>query len=245
MTLQTSELAIANKCRRIANEQGGRYIKEQIDSDIWTPKRLSNDWFLSLEFWFTKSFFRGRRDDISENFMNKAISTIKQFGKNKLFYTPDQEIESALIKAGVNNHIDRKMVIQSINFIKQINNHNIVTYCLKEIKLNQTIKVFNELKTIYGIGPKLACFFLRDLCFVYKVEPSSKEELICIQPVDTWVRKVAIKLGIPGCTEDKHETEVIEPIVSFCLKHKISPLMFNCGAWRTGARSFELLLESL
>jgi hypothetical protein len=39
------------------------------------------------------------------------------------------------------------------------------------------------------------------------------------------------------------EIDVVEPIVSYCLQNKISPLLFNAGAWYIGARSFDLLIE--
>ena len=233
------------KCKRIADKYGADYMKEVAKLDVWTPKLLSDNWFKSLEFWFNKSFFRGRKDRISENFMNKAVLTIKRIGKDHLFDISDKSFESALAGAGVNNHIDRKMVIQTVRFIQKIDNYNLVTYCLKAIKQNRTIEVFDELKTIYGIGPKLASLFLRDICFVYKTEPSDKDQLICLQPVDTWVRQVAVRLGLPECTEDKNEIRVVEPIVSYCLQNNISPTMFNAGAWYVGSQSFTLLLELL
>jgi endonuclease III len=236
-------IKIAEKCRKIADEYGQRYKEEIMDSDRWTPQLLSNDWFLSLEFWFNKSFFRGRLDSISENFKDKALSVIKDFGKEKLFDISNEEIEKALLKAGVNNHIDRKMVIQTLEFIRNLNAHNIVTHCLSKIEKDQTKESYDELQKIYGIGSKLASLFLRDICFIYMIDLSDKEQLICLQPVDTWVKQVAVKLGIPGCTQKMREIDVVEPIVSYCLQNKISPLLFNAGAWYIGARSFDLLIE--
>jgi len=61
--------------------------------------------------------------------------------------------------------------------------------------------------------------------------------------VDTWVRKVSIKLQIPGCTKDKTVDGIVEPAVDFCMNNKISPLLFNAGSWYVGAKSFDLLLE--
>ena len=108
-------------------------------------------------------------------------------------------------------------------FIKNIDSHNIVAYSLKGINSGQTIIIFDELRKIFGIGPKLASLFLRDVCFVYKVEPVVREQLICLQPVDTWVMQVSIELGIPGCVKEINRNAVVEPIVDYCLKNKISP----------------------
>jgi thermostable 8-oxoguanine DNA glycosylase len=244
MSIETDELEIARKCRSVAEKMGERYIEEHIDQR-WNPDALTENWFKALEFWFSKSFFRGRRDSISIMFLNRALGVVQSFGKDKILATPEDVIEGALMGAGVNNHIDRKMVIESIKFLRSIKDNNIVKYCLLAIKDRKTVEVYNELINIHGIGPKLASFFLRDLCFLYRIEPATKEELICVQPVDTWVRKVAVRLGIPGCTPDKHEAQTVEPIVSFCTKHKISPLKFNCGAWYAGALSFDILIDSL
>lgn len=236
---------IIRKCRRIADDYGERYKKEIMDVAKWTPELLSGDWFSALEFWFSKSFYRGRRDSISENFMTKAMLVITHIERDKLFDISDETMEKSLIKEGVNNHIDRKMVIQTLGFIRKFDDHNIATYCSSAIKQGQAKVIFDELRSIYGIGPKLASLFLRDICFVYKLELTDKEQLICLQPVDTWVRQVAIELGIPMCMQETHEIEVVEPIVSYCLQNRISPLLFNAGAWYVGARSFNLLLESL
>ena len=38
---------------------------------------------------------------------------------------------------------------------------------------------------------------------------------------------------------------IAERIVEQCRNYSVCPLLFNAGAWYVGARSFELLLESL
>ena len=177
--------------------------------------------------------------------MKRAWVVINRIGKDNLFKVSDNELEKSLSAEGVNNHIDRKMVIETLEFIKNIDSHNIVAYSLKGINSGQTIIIFDELRKIFGIGPKLASLFLRDVCFVYKVEPVVREQLICLQPVDTWVMQVSIELGIPGCVKEINRNAVVEPIVDYCLKNKISPLLFNAGAWYVGARAFSLLIKSL
>lgn len=234
-----------NKCLRIANEYGNRYIKEIMCKDECSPELLSNDWFLALRFWFHKSFARGRKDSISITFMNRTIQAIEKMDKNKLFNIPSKEIEYNLSSNGVNNHIDREMVIQTINYVKGLKDRNIIAYSVSKIKRDQTESIFNELQSIYGIGPKLAGLFLRDVCFLYDIEPRDKNQLICLQPVDTWVRKVTIALNIPKCTSKTTINGVIEPVVDFCMENKMSPLLFNAGAWYVGARSFELFLQSI
>lgn len=244
-TVSVRNKIVARKCRLIANKYGERYKKEVMNSAKWTPELLSEDWFSALEFWFSKSFYRGRRDSISDIFMKRTMATLKRVGKNKLFEVSDEEMQRLLKEEHVNNHMDRKMVLQSLGFIRKLDNHNLVGHCFVAIKNKQVQVVFDELQTIYGIGSKLASLFLRDVCFVYHIEPQNKEQLLCLQPVDTWVRQVVLGLGIPGCTQKTNAREVVEPVVNYCLENNISPLLFNAGAWYVGARSFELFLESL
>jgi endonuclease III len=234
---------VIEKSRIIAEKYGSKYQREVMGIDKWTPGLLSNDWFASMEFWFSKSFYRGRRDEISENFFNCAISVIRNIEKNSLLNVSPEEWSRLLVDAGVNNHTDRLMVIQSLKFISKIPDHNLALYSTDLIKADKTPKIHTELQLIFGIGPKLASLYLRDLCFAYKLAPENKEQLLCLFPVDTWVRKVSIKLQIPGCTKDKNVDEIVEPVVDFCMKNKISPLMYNAGAWYIGAKSFDLLLE--
>lgn len=92
-------------------------------SDLWTADKISNDWFEALKFWFGKSFYRGRRDSISDYFRERSDNVIANIGKDNLFNTSEKELETLLHKAGVNNHIDRKMVIETISFIKKIEDH--------------------------------------------------------------------------------------------------------------------------
>lgn len=231
------------KSRKIAMEFGERYKKEVMGSDFWTADKISNDWFVALKFWFGKSFYRGRRDSISDNFKERSDNVIANIGKDNLFDISENELETLLHKAGVNNHIDRKMVTETISFIKKIEDHNIANYCVRLIKENRSREAFESLRTMYGIGPKLASLFLRDICFIFKIEPMDREQQLCLQPVDTWVLQVAQELEIPGCTEKTTENNAVIPVVNFCLENNISPTLFNAGAWYVGARSFTLLLE--
>jgi endonuclease III len=231
--------------RAIAETYGNRYQHEVMQIDTWPSDLLSNDWFASLEFWFSKSFYRGRRDDISDRFRNCAMSVIRNFGKDRLLDASNEELSSLLGDAGVNNHIDRRMVIQSLEFIKKISNYNLAVYSKDWIKAEKTQLIHSELQSIFGIGPKLASFYLRDLCFIYKLSPKNQEQLVCLFPVDTWVKKVSVKLGIPGCTKGSNVEDIVEPVVQFCMNNKISPLLFNAGAWLIGAMSFDMLFELL
>lgn len=74
-------------------------------------------------------------------------------------------------------------------------------------------------------------------------EYMSKEDLIFLQPIDTWVRKVAFKVGII----DNNEKDLLvrEKIVKACLDLNVSTVKFNQGAWFLGSNSFDIVLENL
>ena len=233
------------KSRSIAEIYGTKYQCEVMHVDEWPPELLSTDWFASLEFWYSRSFYRGRKDEISDRFRNCAMSVIRNFGKDRLLDASNEELSGLLGDAGVNNHIDRMMVIQSLEFIKKISNYNLAAYSKDRIKAEKTQLIHSELQSIFGIGPKLASFYLRDLCFIYKLSPKNQEQLVRLFPVDIWVKKVSVKLGIPGCTQGSNVEDIVEPVVQFCMNNNISPLLFNAGAWLIGAMSFDMLFELL
>jgi hypothetical protein len=72
----------------------------------------------------------------------------------------------------------------------------------------------------------------------------SKEDLIFSQPIDTWVRKVALKVSIID-KNNEDDSIVREKIVKACLDLNVSTIKFNQGAWFLGHNSFDIVLENL
>ena len=59
----------------------------------------------------------------------------------------------------------------------------------------QVLPAYLELLAIPGIGPKIAAFLCRDLAWIFGCEqrlPASEQLLL--QPVDTWIRQIAVLL---------------------------------------------------
>jgi len=142
-----------------------RFLKQQIDN----KEKIYSDWYEALKFLFTKVFARGRKDELSERFMNATIKTLNEYKLNKNY---DQKLLDNLLKSnGVNNGKDRKMVLEVIDLIfNSLNSYqnNIVKYTVDEIKKNKIVNVFNTLNNIYCIGDKLASFYLRDIIIIYQ-----------------------------------------------------------------------------
>ncbi len=233
-----------NKLKQI-EKLGKAYLREYLQEAIFEKDKLTKDWYKALLFYFSKSFYRGRRDEISDVFRERTLNILK------VVYKEDKnidnwnlkELESKLVENGVNNRVDRKMVIDSITFLKNISSHNIVKYSKDEVVNRRSRKVYKDLKSIFGIGDKLACFYLRDIALVYKLEKNIKEsEQIFFQPIDTWVLQVARAIHLID-KSDKRTEVVKQKIIDRCLKYGISPILFNAGAWYLGTHSFQLLLD--
>jgi hypothetical protein len=108
--------------------------------------------------------------------------------------------------------------------IQQIQNHNIADLSRK-------------LHGITSVGDKIASFLLRDTVFVYDLEAYLKaEDYYYLVPIDTWVKKVADKLGIKANAKD---------IAITCQQNGVSPIRFNQGAWYLGSHSLTILLDRL
>lgn len=234
-----------NKVKAI-EKYGQLYLERFLQKHITNKEKIYNDWYEALKFLFGKVFYRGRKDELSKRFMNAAIKTLDGYKLDKDY---NREMLDNLLKSnGVNNGRDRKMVLEVLDLIfSSLNNchNNFVEYTINEIKEGKILDVFNTLDKIYAIGDKLASFYLRDIILVYKLETYLKPgDFKYCQPVDTWVKQVALKINLIK-SEDNDIEIVKNKIIEGCLDAETSPLLFNAGAWLVGAKSFELLIESL
>lgn len=66
---------------KVLEHFGSRYIKEYVGP--WKKKRksLKNDWFQALDFFLSRVYFQGRRDELSERYYHEAKKALlKYFG---------------------------------------------------------------------------------------------------------------------------------------------------------------------
>jgi hypothetical protein len=228
-------------------EQYGRlYIKQFLQDQITSKDSIYSDWREALNFLFSKVFYRGRRDELSERFMWATLKTLKEIELDSGY--DKQLLDNRLQSNGVNNHKDRKMVCEVLDFVFNLPtpyDHNIVRYTIERIKSGKILDIFNELNTIYAIGDKLSSFYIRDVALVFDLENKLLvDDFKYCQPIDTWVKQVAVKLGIISSQEGDIETIKLA-IINGCQGANTSPLLFNAGAWMVGAKSFDLLIEQL
>jgi hypothetical protein len=94
--------------------------------------------------------------------------------------------------------------------------------------------VFVELLNIRGIGEKLASFILRDIVWLYELERGiEKGDLLYLQPVDIWVRRIASIFWRDSRLESDKVPRLLvaRRLAEFCHTHGISGVRFNQGAW--------------
>jgi hypothetical protein len=143
------------------------------------------------------------------------------------------------------------MVLSTLDFLVRIPEWNIVAYSVAKIRSNQIESHFRELQAaqsssgIRQVGSKIAAVYLRDLVSLFRLEDQVGDNVaeICVQPIDVWVRRLALRLELVNSKAS--DRKVAEAIVTSCRVAGVSALRFNQGAWYIGAHSFDLLVEQL
>jgi len=142
-------------------------------------------------------------------------------------------------KIHLGNDRDIMMVLDVLDFISSENiKMNIYNYLKNKIKTG--IKsAYKELINIYAVGDKIAAFTIRDIGMMNLKNVST--DIRFAFPVDTWVFKIAKKLGC----EDMNIENVKSFFIEICEKNKINPLKVNAGLWFLGFNSLDILLDNL
>jgi hypothetical protein len=151
------------------------------------------------------------------------------------------------------------MILGVLYFIHDNKIGNIVQYSLDKIKTGKVEEIHQELDSIYAIGDKLACFFLRNLVILFKDEineDSYSNKYLYLLPIDTWIKQVYIKLTQPEIepkafkkklndTSVKKIEEIKNDLIKCCKDYGINPLYFNQGCWCVGFDSLNILLRNI
>jgi hypothetical protein len=112
-----------------------------------------------------------------------------------------------------------------------------IVVLLTSMKLREAYELLNH---IDWIGHKIAALFLRDVRGYCGGWPQAEEgDLFCLQPVDRWVGRLAVKCW-EDLKEEKNPEKMAREIVKRCGKEGVDPIRFNKGAWLLGAHSQKL-----
>jgi hypothetical protein len=222
------------------------------------PQSLRGNWGRALEFFFSRAFYQGRNDKVSERVECAALKVLgpRLSAPPMLTGEPDLKELRKLLgqkigKGKVGKARDVEMVLDAFRFVSSLPSQNVVAYSIERIEAGATYGHFVELQKslnpsggIVSVGPKVASFYLRDVVSLFDLEARIPEEQqACLQPVDGWVRKVAARAGLveAGAADD----DVRHAIAVACRSRGYSPLLLNQGCWYAGARSFDLLMDAL
>jgi hypothetical protein len=236
---------------------GERYRRKLLLGSGLTKEDLLEDWRKALRFFFSKAFYQGRTDVISERVEQAALEVLEPSFACADLHLKDWDLDLLRInlqekvgKGKVGKARDIEMVISTLRFVNWLPDSNIVAYSVRRIEEGEIGQHYNEIQRsrnqagIVQVGPKIAAFYLRDVVSLYELEDKvSAEFQFTLQPIDVWVRKVAFDTGmVPKGASDQ---QIGQAIIDLCKVEGCSPLQFNQGAWYAGAYAFPLLMEHL
>jgi hypothetical protein len=240
---------------------GRKYIQEFLIKEGWEPRRLRSDWYNSFKFLLSKLYMQGRNDSLSIRYLENIQecldsyfllnSTLKLEALIQGHHIPSDvdwnnfKIDDSLLWQQFNERMgkrrDREMVLDVLRYICKIPDYNIVNHSIKEIEAGRIKEHRDDLKHIWGVGPKTSAFYLRDVIFLFNCE-IDPEEAIELQPIDTWVRQVVESLRDDKNSESPLSTE------DWLIQHSGGPrkaALLNAGMWYLGKESFNLIIRCL
>lgn len=254
-----------HRVRRVA-EFAQRYRDEVLIPGLPANPRqqLHADWLAALHFFFHRSFYGGRREDVSQVFEDRALAALRdllgvepkqassrlsRLKRDGAVFLPrsrgdeetyaDNRVLEALLAHKVNKLDDRLMVLSALHWAAQMPNHNVIKHSTSAIRQGQIAQLYADVNSLWNVGDKKASLFLRDLVDVFDLRVHvARADQRLLQPIDIWVQRVCQKLGIAG-------DDLKEAIVAKCHGHMVDPIKFNQGAWYVGFHAFEVVLDLL
>jgi len=236
--------------------------KEYLNTKNVDIEQLEENWWEALKFFLTRTFYQGRRDDVSVRVEKNSFEVLGkyfddplereknfQFLKDSSWSQLRADLQAVIGKGKVGCERDIDMIVDTLEFISRFPDKNITRYSVQMIKNNKLDQLWFRLQKtkskegIKSVGKKIASLYLRDLVTILGLEQKvSNDHQIFLQPIDTWVRQIIEKIGIE---ETKNEMKLRRMITDRCARVGQSTIRFNEGAWYIGSHSLEILLELL
>jgi len=266
MVTNLGEESIMSKIADFGERFERQYLcKEYLNTKNVDIDRLEENWWEALKFFLTRTFYQGRRDDVSVRVETKALEVLGkyfddplereknfQFLKNASWSQLRVDLQAVIGKGKVGRRRDIDMIIDILKFISRLPDKNIARYSVEMIKNNKLEELWYGLQKskskegIRSVGKKIASLYLRDLVTILGLEQEvSNAHQVFLQPIDTWVRQIIEKIGLE---ETRNEMKLRRMIVERCgrvSKSAIRAIRFNEGAWYIGSHSLEILLGML
>lgn len=124
-------------------------------------------------------------------------------------------------------------------FIRELSRdrHNIISWAARMTAHGEASVASAQLRSLQGIGPKIAAFFLRDVVTSYGVSESVLDDRACILPIDVWLRRgIAELVGRPDLANESHDAQASDAAIAWADSHKLRIATLDAGLWVLGAR---------
>jgi len=119
------------KILRNIEKLGHKYIEVHLNS--FDTNKLENNWWEAIKFLFSRSFARGRRDELSHEYNTFAVSTIEKF-----FNITENSIDESHER--FNKHLDYFDKQSIVDFKKSCKSRN----CIKDSKFQSQVASKND-----------------------------------------------------------------------------------------------------
>jgi hypothetical protein len=135
-----------------------------------------------------------------------------------------------------NEKLNKGLIMDFIKRAQMHSSNNLFVWLQENLKTNGVESTYLELLKIRGIGKKITSFILRDIVWYLDMEKEVPAgELIYLQPIDTWVRQICLKLWM-DLHEKVDEFIIAKRIIDKCNELGVSSISFNQGAWYFGSQ---------
>lgn len=139
-----------------------------------------------------------------------------------------------------------------VRFVAEISddyNETVAAWAFRMISQGNLKEAHERLKRTWGVGDKIASFYLRDIFWLgHNLDPKlTIEDDFLLQPVDIWVRRAAVALG----HKQESNKSIAEYISSFEKENGLAHGGGNIGFWMLGGNyvrdedQFKNVVESI
>ena len=225
-------------------EKRFQITNENLDNSYNEVKKLKEHFNKEYILTFKRAKNLGRGNSIKhKDFQNEVA------GQNRiidlLITRKEVEVEwdnkTYTTEISLGNDEDVMMVLDVLKFISSDDKKNIYKYLKDTITSSGVKKAYNELIGIRAISDKIATLIIRDVGLINLNSEIVNQDYEKAFPVDTWVNKIARKIG---CRCESIE-EIKSYFINKCEEVNINPLKFAAGLWFLGSHSLDILLEHL
>lgn len=174
----------------ISEKYGDIYTKRFLFNKNYTHENLLKDKLLAFEFFIDHSFRKGRKNELSERYISVVLKELYKVEQSKNF------IDLTKIEGKIPPK-DKKHLESLLKFIKtKIPDQNIYRYIFTKLISGDIRETFKELRSIHGIGDKIARFIIRDIMLVCNIDININNNIEYLFPIDTHVNNFFKSFGI-------------------------------------------------